>query len=162
MHLDRDEFEINYDASRVSVDQLIDSAKKAGYTSRIVEASVSAGTSSTGKPAPKGFAVLDQALAKAKRDRKPVVVVFSAEWCVPCKKFASETLADERVVKLLDRCEFLKIDTDKEPELATQFEVVGLPDTRFLTADGDVVKRLSQRLDVKLFLAELKSLLTPY
>src|SRR4051812_42731404 len=103
MQLDRDEFDIKYDSSKVSVEQLIAAAKKAGYTSRVVESSIRVGENSTGKPAPKGFAVLDKALAKAKKDHKLVVVVFSAEWCVPCKKFARETLADERVVELLDR-----------------------------------------------------------
>jgi thiol:disulfide interchange protein DsbD len=159
MHLERDEFEITYDASKASVEQLIAAAKKAGYTSRVATASDPAGTGSEGKATPKGFAVLDQALDKAKKERKPVVLVFSAEWCIPCKKFARETLADERVVELLNRCVFLKIDTDKEPELAKQFEVVGLPDTRFLNADGNAVKRFEQRLDPELFAAELDALL---
>lgn len=159
MHLERDEFEITYDASKVSVEQLIAAAKKAGYTSQVVAASDSTPTSSLGKAAPKGFTVLDQALDKAKKERKPVVLVFSAEWCVPCKKFDRETLADERVIRLLDRCVFLKIDTDKEPDLAKQFEVVGLPDTRFLNSEGNAVKRLEQRLDPELFAAELEALL---
>jgi thiol:disulfide interchange protein DsbD len=159
MYLDRDEFEITYDASQVSVEQLIAATKKAGYTSRVVTASDNPGPSSSGAVVPKGFALLDEALAKARKERKPVVVVFSAEWCIPCKKFARETLADDRVVRLLDRCVFLKIDTDKEPELAKQFAVVGLPDIRFLNADGNPVKRFEQRLDPELFAAELEALL---
>ena len=158
MHLlDRDEFAIAYDASKVSVEQLVAAAKKAGYTSRVVTASDSASPISTGTTVPKGFAVLDQVLDKAMKERKPIVLVFSAEWCVPCKKFARETLADECVAKLLDRCVYLKIDTDKEPDLAKQFEVVGLPDIRFLDADGNAVKRFDQRPDPELFVAELET-----
>jgi thiol:disulfide interchange protein DsbD len=159
MHLERDEFEITYDASKVSVEQLIAATKTAGYTSRVVAASDTADTSSSDQAVPKGFAVLDQALDKARKGRKPVVLVFSAEWCVPCKTFARGTLADERVVMLLNRCVFLKIDTDKEPELAKQFEVVGVPDIRFLNAEGTAVKRFGQRLDPELFVAELEMLL---
>jgi thiol:disulfide interchange protein len=159
MHLEREEFEITYDASKVSVEQLIDATKKAGYTARVATPSDNAPTSPSGPAAPRGFAVLDQALDRATKERKPIVLVFSADWCVPCKKLAREMLTDERVAKLLDRCVFLKIDPDKEPGLAARFEVVGLPDIRFLRPDGTAVKRLEQRPDAELMATELEALL---
>ena len=44
-------------------------------------------------------------------------------------------------------------------ELAKQFEVVGLPDVRFLNVDRNAAARLEQRLDPELFAAELEALI---
>ena len=49
-----------------------------------------------------------------------------------------ETLPDPLVADLLDeRCVLVTVDTNEHPGLAQKYNVVGLPDIRFVTPDGD-------------------------
>ena len=55
----------------------------------------------------------------------PVVVDFWAEWCGPCKMMAP---VYERVAAELEpRFRFLKVDTEAEPALATQYGIRSIP-----------------------------------
>jgi thioredoxin 2 len=55
----------------------------------------------------------------------PVLVDFYADWCGPCHMMAPtlDALASDRKGQVL----VLKVDTEKDPALATRFDVRGLP-----------------------------------
>jgi thiol:disulfide interchange protein len=160
MHLDRDEFAVTYDATKATPKTLIAVIRKAGYTAQVVTGKGKYKEAETMPTAlPSGFALLDEALARAKRERKPIVLDFSAEWCSPCQRMEKTTFADAKVKELLARCIVVKIDTDQEEELARKMEVVGLPDIRFATPDGKVVKKLRGMQDADTFAGELLRLL---
>jgi thiol:disulfide interchange protein DsbD len=159
MRLDRDEFAITYDAAKVAPAEIIATIKSTGYTARVV--------GGKGKPSrelavfslPPGFALLDGALAQARRERKPVVLDFYAEWCAPCRRMERNTFTDERVKALLGRCVFVRVDSDKEPDIAKRMSVEGLPDIRFALPDGRVIKQLRSFQDAESFSSELEELL---
>lgn len=77
----------------------------------------------------------------------PVLVDFHATWCGPCR-LQSPILADLKQ-HLGDRISIVKIDIDKEEDLAAQYRVRSVP-TLILFSKGQVVWRATglQQLDV--------------
>ncbi len=159
MLLDRDEFLVTYDPAKVSEETLIATIKRSGYTAQIVPAGNSDSVVEEKVVLPPAFPLPDEALAKARKDNKPLVVEFSASWCIPCQRMEQTTFADATVKALLQKCVFLRIDTDQQPELAKQVGVVGLPDMRLVTPDGKVVRKLRGYQDAETLAKELTSLI---
>jgi thiol:disulfide interchange protein DsbD len=159
MRLDHDEFAITYDPAKVALSEIIATIRKTGYTARVVSGKGKSSREPIGLSFPRGFALLDEALAQAQRDRKPIVLDFFAEWCAPCIRMEKNTFKDERVKALLERCVFVRVDTDKQPDIAKRMAVEGLPDIRFALPDGRVIKRLRNFQDAESFSSEIEDLL---
>jgi thiol-disulfide isomerase/thioredoxin len=158
MRLERDEFVIEYDATQIDGKGLIAIIKKAGYESSIVSDSESP-IVADGDSGSREDPIFVEALARAKKENKPLVVDFYADWCGPCLKMLKTTFPDPEVAALLKKCVFLKVDTDEHPELAKSFGVVGLPDTRFFALGGSEVSRFQDYMDAQTFAGELRKLL---
>lgn len=60
--------------------------------------------------------------------KKGVVVVdFFATWCMPCKMFSK--IIDEISKEMDGKVKFVKVDVDKNPDIANQFQVMSIPTT---------------------------------
>ncbi len=69
---------------------------------------------------------------------KPVLVDFWAPWCGPCRMLAP--VLEELSAALKDQCDVVKVDVDKNPDLAKQFRVMSIP-TLILFKGGQMVDR---------------------
>lgn len=70
---------------------------------------------------------------------KPVLVDFYADWCAPCKTVAP--LVEALARNYGGRIDVKKVDVDRNPELAKQFGIRGIP-TLLLFKDGTVAGSL--------------------
>lgn len=66
------------------------------------------------------------------------------------------SVAVPRVAELLKQFVLVKIDTDEHPGLAKHFGVIGLRDLRFLSSDGNEIKRVTDFQNAELFVETLR------
>ncbi len=86
------------------------------------------------------LATFDAALAQARRDCKPMMIDFGADWCIACKELDKLTYVDPRVQAEARRFVNVKIDATSETPalnaLQSRYGVVGLPTVVFLSSAG--------------------------
>jgi thiol:disulfide interchange protein len=99
----------------------------------------------------------DEALARARAEKKLVFVDLYADWCTWCTKMDEDVFIDSRVQKALLDFVPIKVDTDRGGgrAVANRYRVRGLPAYLLVDGDGNVVGRFDGYLPVEAFLLKL-------
>ena len=82
----------------------------------------------------------EEGMVLSKIEKKAVFLHFYADWCGFCRKMANSTFKDAALIEYLnDNFMPIRVNTDKEPETAGAYGVMGLPHTVFLTEMGEPI-----------------------
>ncbi|HHD92066.1 MAG TPA: thioredoxin [Candidatus Portnoybacteria bacterium] len=76
---------------------------------------------------------------KVIESKKPILVDFWAEWCMPCRMVAP--IIDEAVKELDDKVDIGKLNVDEAPLTANNYQIEAIP-TLILFKDGKIFKRV--------------------
>lgn len=83
----------------------------------------------------------------------PTLVDFFATWCGPCQ--AMSPVLDRLKNEMGSQVRILKIDVDKNQEVATKFKVRGVP-TFILFKNGEILWRQSGGMDLNTLKNKIK------
>jgi len=87
---------------------------------------------------------------------KPLLVDFYATWCGPCRMLVP--ILDQVSTLMKDQVQVVKIDTERYPDLATEYHIHALP-TLVLFKEGQPVDRIEGVLPPEDIVSRLQPLL---
>ena len=89
--------------------------------------------------------------------KKKLFLHFYANWCGYCGKMAKVTFQDPSVISYLNENYIaIRVNFDKEGEIASRYGVRGLPSNWFLTQTGEIIGNVPGYISPQALLSILK------
>ncbi len=89
---------------------------------------------------------LDTALTAAQDQKRPVLLVFGATWCSPCKKMKREVWPDATVAETVQKGfvpMYVDVDDQTQSTVTARYQVSSIPAVMVLDSSGQIVRRRS-------------------
>ena len=82
-------------------------------------------------------------IAKAKRNRKPAIIVFYANWCPTCKKYGA-IFKNKKIIKAASDFVMIRVNMDTHSKLSSDYGFDGeyVPRTFAVYPDGKVMHQI--------------------
>lgn len=101
----------------------------------------------------------DDTLARARTEKRIVLVDVYTDWCGWCKKLDREVFSDARVATASKSLLAVRVNAEKGGEkVAERYDVQGYPTILFVDGSGNVVKRIDGYVDADELLRILAAL----
>jgi thiol:disulfide interchange protein DsbD len=106
---------------------------------------------------------LEEGLALAKEQNRPVMIDFYADWCAACKELEAFTYTDPAVDQELDRFVNIKLDYDRmenQEQVVEEYDIVGLPLVVFYNSAGERLpeKNITGYVEAETFLEHIQDI----
>jgi len=99
----------------------------------------------------------EEGMVLGKAEKKKVFMHFYADWCGFCLKMNKETFRDSALVSYLNKNYIaVRVNSDKEPDIAAKYGVMGLPSNWFLTEMGQPIVSIPGYIPPEALLSMLK------
>ena len=83
------------------------------------------------------------ALAMAAETGRPVFVDMYADWCGPCRMLSEDYFSRDDYKEVLSQCVLVKINTDNNQALASQYGIQSIPTLILLDSQGNELDRIT-------------------
>ncbi len=100
---------------------------------------------------------------------KPLMIDFYADWCPPCIKMKDSTFTDQRIIEKSDQFIPVKIDVDKQGEIANKYQSnaskyggIGIPNILFISPDSTKLAHPIGYKNPETFIMIMDSVLTKF
>ncbi|MCF8026496.1 MAG: thioredoxin family protein [Desulfobacteraceae bacterium] len=90
-----------------------------------------------------------------------MIIVFHADWCIPCRELKAQTLSNPRVRAAMDAFQVFEVDmthaADPQVKQARRrFDVQGVPTVILISSQGSTVERMAGMVGAEEFLSALR------
>ena len=91
----------------------------------------------------------EEALSRAAKENKPIMIDFMAEWCPPCKAMDGSTFKKPSIIEKAKSFIPVRIDVDKQKSIAQKYNAlalahggIGIPNMLFLSPQGKKITHI--------------------
>jgi thiol:disulfide interchange protein DsbD len=102
---------------------------------------------------------VDEAFDASQNENKTLVIIFDQDSCVYCDMLKKDVLSNSDVQKQLnENYVVLLADVNKNPDIASKYDVFGTPAVQFIASNGTNLTKIEGYVDSGEFLKELKEI----